>query len=149
MFRRMQYSAVVAGALIYAGAAVHAWRVLPGSPEFKFDWIVLWPGLLFLISAAGLLAAGPARRWLETLVWVSFRIGIGQSVVSVLTFVLVLITLASFIYFDTASAAHGGRFPASAFAAYAAAVGGLLAQAVLVRRIERDPVLRTRIEGAA
>jgi hypothetical protein len=149
MFRRMQYTAFVAGALIYAAAAVHAWRVAPGDAHAKLDWTVLYPALYFLATLVIPLSAPPLRRLLQTHIWISFRTGFGQSVVSVLAVVLVLATAAGFIYADTAHAAHGGRSPASAFAAYAAGLGVLLAQAVLVRRIERDPTLRPRIETAA
>ena len=82
------------------------------------------------------------REALKRHIWISFRTGFGQSVISVLAVVLVLAAAAGFIWADTADAAHGGRFPASAFSAYAAGLGVLLAQAVLVRRMERDPVLR-------
>jgi len=149
MFRRMQYTAFAAGALIYAAAAAHAWRVLPGAPTFKLRWTLLYPSLYFLATLVTPLAAPPLRRMLQTHIWISFRTGFGQSVISVLAVVLVLATAAGFIYADTASAAHSGRFPESAFSAYAAGVGVLLAQALLVRQIERDPTLRLRIEGAA
>ena len=147
MFRRMQYSAFAMGSLIYAAAAVHAWRVLPGRPAMKLEEMVLWPGVLFLFTLVAPLAAPPLRRMLKTHIWISFRTGFGQSVISVLAVLLVLVTAAAFIYFDTAGAARRGGFPASAFSAYAAAVGVLLAQAVLVRRMENDPALRPRIEG--
>jgi len=145
----MQYSAFVVGALIYAAAAVHAWRVLPGDAGLKLERMVLYPGALFLVTLIAPLAAPPLRQALETHIWISFRTGFGQSVISVLALTLVLATAAGFIYADTAAAVHGGRFPASAFAGYAAGVGVLLAQAVLVRRMERDPALRATIEGAA
>jgi hypothetical protein len=148
MFRRMQYTAFVAGALIYAAAGVHAWRVLPGAPAFKLEWTVLYPGAYFLATLVIPLAAPPLRRVLKTHIWISFRTGFGQSVVSVLAVVLVLGCAAAFIYYDTVHAAASGRFPESAFSAYAAGVGVLLAQALLVRRIERDPALKARIEAA-
>jgi len=53
------------------------------------------------------------------------------------------------VYGDILRAAARGGFPSSAFCAYAAGVGVLLAQALLVRHIERDPVLRERIEESA
>ncbi|MGH6955891.1 MAG: hypothetical protein ACREEW_04415 [Caulobacteraceae bacterium] len=143
----MQYSAFAAGALIYAAAAIHAWNVLPGDDSAKAKWVLIYPGAYFLATLVIPLAAPPLRRLLKAHMWISFRTGFGQSVVSVLSVVLVLAVAAGFVYADTAGAAHGGRFPASAFAAYAAGVGVLLAQALLVRPIERDPVLRTRIEG--
>jgi len=65
----------------------------------------------------------------------------------VLAVVLVLGLAAAFLVYDTVGAARGGRFPASVFSAYAAGVGVLLAQAVMVRRLESDPALRPAIEG--
>ena len=144
----MQYTAFVAAALIYAAAAAHAWRVLPGQQAVKLQGMLLYPGVYFLATLVIPLAAPPLRRMLRTHIWISFRTGFGQSVISVLAVVLVLATAASFIYADTARAGHDGRFPESAFSAYAAGIGVLLAQALLVRRIERDPALRPRIEGA-
>jgi hypothetical protein len=149
MFRRMQYSAFAVGALIYAAGAVHAWAVLPGPPKLKLEGMALWPALYFATTLAIPLLAPPVRHVLKAHIWISFRTGFGQSVVSVLAVVFVLGTAAAFIYADTAHAARSGRFPQSAFAAYAAGLGVLLAQALLVRGIERDPTLRTRIEGAA
>jgi hypothetical protein len=149
MFRRMQYTAFAAGTLIYAAAGAHAWGVLRGGAAFKLEWMVLYPGVYFLATLVIPLAAPPLRRMLQTHIWISFRTGFGQSVVSVLAVVLVLATAAGFIYVDTAHAATTGRFPESAFSAYAAGLGVLLAQALLVRHIERDPTLRPRIEGAA
>lgn len=149
VFRRMQDSAFAVGALIYAAAAVHAWTVLPGAATFKLQHMVLLPGIYFLATLLIPLAAPPVRRMLRTHLWIAFRTGFGQSVISVLAVVLILASAAAFIIFDTQNAAHSGRFPESAFAAYAAGVGVLLAQALLVRRIERDPALRPSIESAA
>ncbi|HUO12117.1 MAG TPA: hypothetical protein VMU37_05110 [Caulobacteraceae bacterium] len=148
MFRRMNYSAAAVGVLIYAAAAVHAWRVLPGGSAFKADWILAYPGLFFLLALVTPLAAPPIRRRLKAHVWISFRTGFGQSVVSVLAVVLVLVVAAAFIYFDTAGALHGGHFPTPAFSAYATGVGILGAQALMVRRLERDPTLRHAIQGS-
>jgi hypothetical protein len=149
MFRRMQYTAFAVGTLIYAAGAVHAWRVLPGAPRLKLESMALWPAIYFASTLAVPLLAPPVRQVLKAHIWISFRTGFGQSVVSVLAVVLVLCTAAAFIYADIGRAAHGGRFPQASFAAYAAGLGVLLAQAFLVRMIERDPTLRPRIEGAA
>ena len=56
---------------------------------------------------------------------------------------------AVFIYLQIAGVAKGGRYPAGVFSGYAAGVGILLVQAALVRRLERDPAYRSRIEQAA
>ena len=149
VFRRMQDSAFAVGVLIYAAAAVHAWAVLPGAPLFKLQRMVLLPGIYFLATLLIPLAAPPMRRMLRTHLWIAFRTGFGQSVISVLAVVLILASAATFIILDTANAAQSGRFPESAFAAYAAGIGVLLAQALLVRRLERDPALRPSIESAA
>jgi hypothetical protein len=146
----MQDSAFAFALLIYAAAAVHAWAVLPGAAAFKLQRMVLMPGLYFLATLLIPLAAPPVRRMLRTHLWIAFRTGFGQSVISVLAVALILASAAAFIFFDTVRAAHNGHgFPESAFAAYAAGLGVLLAQALLVRRIERDPALRPQIEGAA
>jgi hypothetical protein len=142
----MQYSAFAAAALIYAAAATYAWT-LPWTPKFKLEWMLLYPALYFVATLVIPLAIPPLRRLLETHIWISFRTGFGQSVISVLAVVVVLGAAAAFIWVDTRSAQTGGPFPSSAFAAYAAGVGVLLAQALLVRRIELDPALRSRIEG--
>jgi hypothetical protein len=123
--------------------------VLPGDPQAKLEGMALWPAAYFLATLAIPLLAPPLRHMLKTHIWISFRTGFGQSVVSVLAVVLVLATAAAFIYFDTARSIHTGRFPQSAFSAYAAGLGVLLAQALLVRLIERDPTLRPQIERAA
>jgi len=150
VFRRMQDSAFAVGALIYAAAAVHAWTVLPGAASFKLQQMVLQPGIYFLATLTIPLLAPPVRGILRTHLWIAFRTGFGQSVISVLAVVLILASAAAFIFFDTARAARSGHgFPESAFAAYAAGIGILLAQALLVRRLERDPALRPQIEAAA
>jgi hypothetical protein len=45
-----------------------------------------------------------------------------------------------------ADVAHGGRYPAGVFSGYAAGIGILVAQILLVRQIERDPAVRPLIE---
>jgi hypothetical protein len=145
----MQYSAFLAGALIYAAAATYAWGELRWTAAFKVRWMLLYPGAYFLATLAIPLAIPQLRRMLKAHIWISFRTGFGQSVISVLAVVLVLGAAAAFIYLDTNGAVHGGRFPSSAFAAYAAGIGVLLAQALLVRPIERDPALRHLILDAA
>ena len=128
---------------------MHAWRVLPGAVGLKLQALLLVPGIYFLATLAIPLAAPPVRRMLSTHIWISFRTGVGQSVISVLSVVLVLGAFASLLYGDTLRAAARGGLPSSAFCAYAAGIGVLMAQALLVRHIERDPTLRPRIESAA
>jgi hypothetical protein len=147
MFRRMQNTAFAIGALIYAAAVAHAWRVLPGAAALKLKSTVLFPSLYFLVTLVIPLAAPPVRRMLRAHIWISFRTGFGQSVISVLAVVSVLGGFAWLVYDDTARAAVTGHLQESAFSAYAAGVGVLLAQALLARRIEQDPALRPQIEA--
>ena len=146
-FRRMQFSASAAAALIYSSAGVYAWQVLPGAAQLKVERILLFPGV-FMLMALGLPFLAPVvGRALSQHVWVSFRWGFGQTAISVLTGVGVLGAMAAFIYWQCHEAAEGrGRYPAGVFSGYAAGIGVLGAQAVLVRLLERDPAARPRIE---
>ncbi len=146
MFRRMQDSTFVAAALIYAAATVHAWRVLPGATALKAELILLFPGIFFALSLVACLVVPLLRGALSRHIWISFRTGFGQSVISVLAVVGVLIGAAGFILWQTHDVANGGRYPAGVFSGYGAGIGLLLAQALLVRRLERDPVFRSQIE---
>ena len=58
----MQNSAVLFACLIYLGAVVHAWRVLPGPDERKALFILGFPGLFLAVSLAAFLTVPPARR---------------------------------------------------------------------------------------
>lgn len=146
MFRRMQDSTFVAAALIYAAATVHAWRVLPGATALKAELILLFPGIFFALTLIACLVVPLLRGALSRHIWISFRTGFGQSVISVLAVVGVLIGAAGFILWQTHDVANGGRYPAGVFSGYGAGIGLLLAQALLVRRLERDPVFRSQIE---
>lgn len=147
MFRRMQDSAFVAALLIYAAATVHAWRVLPGVTALKAELILVFPGIFFALVLVACLVVPMLRGALSRHIWISFRTGFGQSVISVLAVIGVLIAAAGFIYWQTHSVASGGRYPAGVFSGYGAGIGLLLAQALLVRRLERDPVFRSQIEA--
>ena len=146
MFRRMQASVVLVAALVYAAAAVHAWQALPGAQALKLQRMVAFPALYFTLSLAGVMLIPPLRAAMLNHLWISFRTGYGQSAISVLVGVGVLIAAGAFIYWQTQAVAHGGRYPAGVFAGYGAGVGLLLAQSLLVRRLERDPTLRGQIE---
>jgi hypothetical protein len=148
LFRRMQDCAAAAASLIYAVAVINAWRLLPGADAMKLQRTLLFPALFLLASFAALLLIPALRAMLSRHLWVSFLTGFGQSVISVLAGVGVLGAAAALIFWQTWSAAHGGRYPAGAFSGYGAGVGLLLAQTVLVRRLERDPSLRPQIEDS-
>jgi hypothetical protein len=141
-FKRMQDVAVGAASLIYAGGVLHAFQVLPGGAELIAQRTLLWPaafvGLSFLVP----LLVPPIKRWLARYVWLSFQAGFGQTPISVITGVGLLGAAAFFIYWQVASVADGGRYPAGVFSGYAAGIGILAAQAVLVRALERLPEIQ-------
>jgi hypothetical protein len=145
-FKRMQDMTVVIAALIYSGAAVHALAHLPGDTARVLRWILLWPALYLLASLIVPLVIPPVRRWLTRYVWMSFRAGFGQTPTSIVIGLMLLLGAALFIYRQIASVAATGAYRANVFAAYAAGIGILAAQAVLVRALERVPEVRRLIE---
>ena len=147
MFRRMQDSLVAVAVLIYLGAVARAWQVLPGAAMLKVQRTALFPGAFLVASLIAALALRPLRSAILKHLWISYRTGFGQSVISVLGGMLVLFAAAAFIFWQIHDGAHGGRYPGGAFSGYAAGIGLLIAQTILVRRLERDPSLRPRIEG--
>jgi hypothetical protein len=145
-FKRMQDLTVAAAALIYAGAVVHAVGRLPGGVETVLRWTLLWPALYLAAALVVPLAIPALKRWLARYVWMSFQAGFGQTPASIVTGVALLLGAAVFIYWQVASVAASGRYQANVFAAYAAGIGILLAQAILVRALERLPDVKARIE---
>src|SRR5260221_1155574 len=142
MFRRMQHTVVAVAALLYAAAMVEAWRT-PGAADHgvRLARTAIFPGLFAALSLAGVLLIPIVRAAVLRHLWTSYRTGFGQSVISVLTGVGVLVALAGLIFWQIHQAAHGGRYPGGAFSGYGAGIGLLLAQAVLLRRIQADPAL--------
>jgi hypothetical protein len=146
LFRRMQGACLSTAVLIYTAAVIQAWRVLPGSEALKLQRTALFPGLFLGLSFLLATLSPPARRYLTSHLWLSYRTGFGQTVISVLAGIGVLLAVAGFIFWSVQVGAHGGKYPGSAFSGYAAGIGLLFAQTLLVRGIERDPVLRVQIE---
>jgi hypothetical protein len=144
----MQDVAVTAGLLIYAGAVIHAWRVLPGATGLKAELTLIFPAAFLLLFWVGPLAVGPVRDVLGRYVMLSFDAGFGQTPISVVSGIAVLAGAATFIYHQVGGVAHGGRYPAGVFSGYGAGLGILLAQAIVVRLLERQPDVRRRIEEA-
>lgn len=138
-FKRMEDLTVAVAALIYAGAVVHAFRHLPGGHELIAQRTLVWPGIALTLAVAVPLLVAPLRRALTRYVWMSFQAGFGQTPGSILGGVGLLATAALFIYWQISSASHGGRYPAGVFSGYAAGIGILFVQALLVRRAERLP----------
>jgi hypothetical protein len=145
-FRRMQDFTVATAALIYSAAAVHAVGRLPGSPVMVLRWILLWPALYLIASLVAPLAIRPVRRWLTRYVWMSYQAGFGQTPGSIVTGLMLLLGAALFIYWQIAAVAATGTYRANVFSAYAAGIGILAAQAVLVRALQRRPDVRKVIE---
>jgi len=141
LFRRMQYSLIAVAALTYLVIALEAWTLPAAAETLKLVRTVVFPAAFMAVSIGLILSVPTFSRLLTRHLWTSYRTGFGQSVISVLAGVGVLFALAAFIVWQIRGAAHGGRYPAGAFSGYAAGIGLLVAQAVLIRRIERDPEL--------
>jgi len=152
-FKQMEDLTVAMAGLIYAGAVLHAFARLPGGVELIAQRTLVWPAMCLLLAIAIPLAVGPLRRALMRYVWMSFVAGFGQTAGSILTGVGLLSSAALFIYWQVWGASHGGRYPAGVFSGYAAGIGILIVQAVLVRRVERLPeviaVITERESGGA
>lgn len=144
-FRRMQLSTLAAAGLIYAGAVLYAWRTLPDGDNLKLHRTILFPAVFLMLSWSAPLLIAPLRRWLSRYVWMSYVAGFGQSVVSVVTGLGLLAGAAAFIYWQVAATQHGGRYPAGVFSGYAAGIGILVAQILILKRLERDPAVRQLI----
>jgi hypothetical protein len=138
----MQGSVLAVGLLVYAGATLDAWRVLPGGADFKWRLTVIFPGAyLALTLACVLLIPGP-RRAIRRHLWISYRTGFGQSVISVIVGLGLVVAVAGLIVWQAHGLAHGGASPGGAFSGFGAGLGLLLAQVWLVRGLEADPALR-------
>jgi hypothetical protein len=145
-FKRMQDCACLFATLIYLGAVVHAWRVLPGPMQMKLIFTIAAPLICLSLTVLLPMVMIGARRLLRRWVWMSYQAGFGQTAGSVLVGLGLLASMALFIYFQIAGVAKGGRYPAGVFSGYAAGIGILIVQAVLVRSLERDPGVKPIIE---
>ena len=142
----MQDVALVAASLIYVGAVINAFQVLPGGSDLIAQRTLVWPGVFLFLSMVLPLLIPWLKRMLARYVWLSFQAGFGQTAFSVITGVGLLAGAALFIYWQVGAVAHGGRYPAAVFSGYAAGIGILAAQAVLVRALELQPPIRKFIE---
>jgi len=146
-FAACKDTVVAVAGLAYGGAAMEAWRALPGAVGVKLWRLALYPGGLLALALIAALSAPILRGALLRHLWISYRTGFGQSVISVLAGVSVFLALAVFSIWPIL---HGGpvdpRF-GGAFSAYGAGIGLLLAEAILVRRIEADPRMRQQLEA--
>lgn len=145
-FKRMQAAAALFAALVYAGAALHAWQEVPAAASVKRAFLLAFPAVYGMAVLVVTLQLQAARRLLKRYVWLSFAAGFGQSAVSVLTGLGVLAAAAAFIYWRIDAAADGGPYPAGVFSALGAGLGVLCAQVLLVSALEREPKIRAIIE---
>ena len=145
-FKRMQDLTVAAASLIYAAAAIDALGRLPGGPAMTLQWTLLWPAAYLGFSLAIPLLVSPIKRWLAKYVWMSFKAGFGQSPGSVVVGMALLLGAGLFIWEEVGRAARAGQVGANVFSAYAAGIGILAAQAILVRTLEDVPDIREKIE---
>jgi hypothetical protein len=146
-FKRVQDTTVLVASLIYAGGVLNAFDRLPASPSVISRITLLWPGGFLFVSLVTPLVVKTFTRVLARYVWLSFQAGFGQTVMSIVIGVGLLGGAAAMMYWQVGLAAAGGRLPAGVFSAYAAGIGILAAQAVLVRVLEKDPGVRKVIEA--
>lgn len=145
-FKRMQDLTVTAASLIYAAAVVDALGRLPGGAAMTMRWTLLWPAAFLGFSLAIPLLVPLLRRWLSRYVWMSFRAGFGQTPGSVVVGMALLLGAGLFVYREVTRAAQTGQVGVNVFSAYAAGIGILAAQAILVRALEEVPGVREEIE---
>ena len=141
----MQVSVLAVGLLVYAGATLDAWQVLPGGDSLRWQLTILFPGAYLALTLVGALAIPVARRAIIRHLWISYRTGFGQSVISVIAGLGLLVALAGLIVWQVHRLGHGGASPGGAFAGFGAGLGLLIAQVVLVRALEADPAVRDLI----
>lgn len=146
LFRRMQYSVLAVGVLVYAAAAIDAWGVVPGQALFKWRLTTLFPGVYLVVTLGAVLWIPPLRRAIRRHIWVSYQTGFGQSPISVIVGMGLLVAVAGLMVWEAHGLARGGPSPGGAFSGYGAGLGLLVAQAALSRSIESDPKLRAQIE---
>jgi hypothetical protein len=130
-FRRMQTSLALASILAYAACALEASR-LPQVPNLPR--IAAFSAAFFLVTLVAALWIPMLRAAVQNHLMTSYRTGFGQGLVSVAVSLTVLLAAATFLLWRI----HGRDDPSPAFSAFAAGSGLLVAQAVLVRRLERE-----------
>jgi len=148
-FKRMQDITVAVASLIYAAAAVDAIDRLPGGPQMTLRWTLLFPAAYLGFSLGIPLLVPAIRRRLAKYVWMTFQAGFGQTPGSVVVGVALLLAVGVFVHSEVGRAARAGLVGANVFSAYAAGIGILAAQAILVRLLEQVPDIRAEIEDRA
>jgi hypothetical protein len=108
--------------------------------------VVAFPLAFLMATVIVALSAKPARRILTRYVWLTFIAGFGQKPASIMIGVGFLCGAGFLMYQQVEAAAGGGRYPAGVFSAYGAGIGVLVAQAALLRALQRSPDVRPLIE---
>ena len=145
-FRRMQDLTLVFASLAFVADALLAWPILTGTVGLKLAVILAFPALYLVgVTALGLWLK-PLRKFLVRFVWMSFKAGFGQSVISVLLSVGVLLAVTAYTYWVSAGAADGGQYPAGVFSGFGAGIGILIVQTVITHRLQADPEVRAEVE---
>jgi hypothetical protein len=134
--------------LIYVGAFVDGWRVLPGEMALKLQVMLGYPAVFLALVWSAPLIIAPLRRQLSRYVWTTFLAGFGQTRRSLIGGLGLLIAAAVFIFWQIEGVSSSGRYPVGAFAGCAAGLGVLFAQAMLTRRLEREPDVQAVIDEA-
>ena len=138
VFRQMQWTVLAAGTLVYVAAALDAWLVLPTPQSMKLQITILFPGGFLALTLAALLGVGPLRTALKRHILAAYRTGFGQTAISVLGGLGLLLAVAGVMVWQVHHAAPGGASPAGAFAGYGAGLGLLIAQAILASRARNE-----------
>ena len=141
----MQASVLAVGLLVYAAAALDAWQVLPRGGALKWRLTVFFPGAYLALTLIGALAIPTVRSAIRRHLWISYRTGFGQSVISVLVGLGLMVAVAGLVVFQVHGVARGGASPGGAFSGFGAGIGLLIAQVVQVRALEADPQVRSEI----
>ena len=142
-FKRMEDLTTLAAALVYLAGAVRAFeRDLGGG---LLSAVVVWPALHLAGALLIPLLVPILRRLLGRYVWMSFTAGFGQSPASVVVGAALLLAAGAAL-FRQVRLAPDALSLAPLFCAFAAGVGILAAQALLVRVLERLPEVRAVIE---
>ena len=131
----MQDSLLAVAALGYAAGLFEAMRVLPILNKAGLQRVLALPALLLVASFVAVRFAPPLRSAVSRHLMASYRTGFGQTVISVLVGLGVVIAADVFLFWQVDGAAHGGRDPGGAFAAFGACIGLFAAQCLLVRRL--------------
>jgi hypothetical protein len=126
----MQTSLALAAILAYAACALEAMR-MPHTPNLPRT--AVFSAGFFALTLAAALWIPVLRTAVQGHLLASYRTGFGQGLVSVSVSLTIILAAAAFLLWRI----HGPDDPAPAFSAFAAGIGLLVAQVVLVRRLER------------